>query len=280
MQGMNSMRSSPSSSSSDYPPQYAPPSSPQGGFGGGFPTGFSNGPPPPGFGPQSGHASSGVGGHYPQAPPPQPVQVQMQMQAPVPVDPLLAIPPEPQALVVDDSIVLIRNPREFHRKKNLFTASGPAGLQVFSDFERVLTGCRSSVDGSRLVGTAELLEMSPALMPAASQALRQVAIDFDAVDMDDAGFEEYTRRCQQAIAQLAGLHLAAVPPVTRDFISSGKLSLREGAAGALASLSRTGVPTFVFSSGYGDIVTQCLVQAGCVDPSQPLATPQNVRVIR
>lgn len=217
----------------------------------------------------------------------QSVSSQIHLQAPgtappVPAsapDPLLAIPPEPQALVVEDTVVLIRNPREFFRKKNLMTIAGPGAFQVFTDFERVVTGCRAS-DGTRLLGTAELLETSPALLPQAVSALRNVAVEFDSVDMDDSGFEEYTRRCQEIIATQAGMHMAAVSPVSRDFVSSGKLVLREGAVGALNALARIGVPTFVFSSGYGDLVAQVLVQAGVTDSAQPSAIPQNVRVIR
>jgi len=178
--------------------------------------------------------------------------------------------------------VLIRNPREFHRKKALFTAAGPAALQVFSDFERVLTACRSPEDaGCRLLGTAELLETSPALLPAAVAALRQVGAEFEsAVEMDDAAFEEYTRRCQAIIAGQAGLHMASVAPATRDLLGSGKMVLREGVIATLAALTRVGVPTFVFSSGYGDVVAQVLAQSGCADPVLPSAVPQNVRVIR
>jgi hypothetical protein len=195
------------------------------------------------------------------------------------VDPLLSIPPEPQALVFEDSIVLIRAPRELARKKNAFTAAGGAALQVFTDFERVLTTTRAQ-DGARSLGTAELLETSPALLPASVQALKQLAAEFETVDMDDSGFEEYVRRCQQIIAAQAGLHMASVGPATRDMLAGGRLVLRDGGLLALQPLTSKGVPVYLFSSGYGDIVTQCLLQLGCVDAQHPTMVPQNIRIIR
>lgn len=51
------------------------------------------------------------------------------------------------------------------------------------------------------------------------------------------------------MAAEGGLHLASIAPATRDMLSSGRLSLREGCQGAMAALASKGVPTFVFSSG-------------------------------
>ena len=59
------------------------------------------------------------------------------------------IPPEPQVFVVDDCIVIVNKPKEFHRKKILLTSAGPAALQVFTDFEHVLTKFKTE-DGSTL----------------------------------------------------------------------------------------------------------------------------------
>lgn len=175
--------------------------------------------------------------------------------------------------------MLILKPREFYRKKHLFAAAGSGALQFYSDFERVLTSNKAS-DGSRCLGTAELLETSPALLPQAVQAIKAVGVEFDSVDMNDAAFEEYSRRCQQVIAAQAGLHMASVAPATRDMLATGRLTLRDGWQGTLHSLTSKGVPTFIFSSGYGDIVLQCLVQSGCVDASHSTVVPQNIRVIR
>jgi hypothetical protein len=41
----------------------------------------------------------------------------------------------------------------------------------------------------------------------------------------------------------------------------GRLGLREGWSEALRSLAARGVPTYLFSTGYGDVVTQVLLQA-------------------
>jgi hypothetical protein len=85
-------------------------------------------------------------------------------------EPVNVLPPEPQAFVAEDSIVLILKPNEFfrfvnsdllivllsklwidfYRKKAIMTAMGPANLQVFSDFEHVFTKFRAE-DGSEFI---------------------------------------------------------------------------------------------------------------------------------
>ena len=51
---------------------------------------------------------------------------------------------EPQVFVHSDNIVMILRPREFYRKKQAIIAGGAKNLQVFTDFERVMTRFRTS----------------------------------------------------------------------------------------------------------------------------------------
>jgi hypothetical protein len=60
----------------------------------------------------------------------------------------------------------------------------------------------------------------------------------------------------------------------RDY--QARLGLREGWKEALQSLAVRNVPTFLFSSGYGDIVTQSLLQGGVGEHG---TLPQNLRVV-
>lgn len=73
-----------------------------------------------------------------------------------------------------------------------------------------------------------------------------------------------------------------------------RLALRSGWAQTLQALSTSGVPTYLFSSGYGDVVAQVLLQAfypsstgssssggstGAQPPLPPPPLPQSLRVI-
>jgi hypothetical protein len=142
---------------------------------------------------------------------------------------LAQVPPEPQVFVHGDNIVMILRPREFFRKKAAIAAAGPQSLQVFSDFERVMTRFRAG-PGQRAMGTAELLESSGAVKAGAVQELNRLAEDFEgqmlALDQQEgegagqaaerfAMLEDFAARCQAAVAREGELHLASVGPVVR-----------------------------------------------------------------
>jgi hypothetical protein len=113
-----------------------------------------------------------------------------------PTPPHLLIPAVPQVFAVDDCVVMILKPQEYFRKKFLMIEGGGSALQVYSDFENVLT--RTQVNGARTVGSGELLECAQnVLSPNAVAQLRATAADFaliDEEDMSDAHFEEFSTR--------------------------------------------------------------------------------------
>ena len=61
---------------------------------------------------------------------------------------------------------------------------------------------------------------------------------------------------------------------TRDFLD--RMPLREGASEAFQALTYKGVPTYVFSHGFGDIVAQALIQGAGFEGG---VLPQNLRII-
>lgn len=66
------------------------------------------------------------------------------------------------------------------------------------------------------MGSAELLENSGAVHMKATEQLSAIAEDFDNVEyMDEAAFEDLTKRCQDVVARDGALHIASVAPVTR-----------------------------------------------------------------
>lgn len=68
-----------------------------------------------------------------------------------------------------------------------------------------------------------------------------------------------------------------------------RMGLRDGWKALLQSLTSKGVPTYVFSSGYGDVVKQALLLSGITSSEMPNSVPsqggyasgfpQNLRVI-
>ena len=81
-------------------------------------------------------------------------------------------------------------------------------------------------------------------------------------------------RCQEVISQRGGLHIQHVAPATRDLLKA--MGLRDGWKEAFSALTTKGVPTYIFSSGFGDVVAQALILAGGLAGS---SLPQNVRII-
>jgi hypothetical protein len=98
------------------------------------------------------------------------------------------IPPEPQIFVIEDCIVLIPRPQEFYKKKCEITQMGPQSLQVFTDFEKCLTKFRTE-DGEKSMSTAELLESSSLLMPAALQNIKDIIENFASLGQQGASYE-------------------------------------------------------------------------------------------
>ena len=178
------------------------------------------------------------------------------------------VSPEPQVFVVEDCIVMILKPVDFYRKKSEIARGGPNNLQVFTNFEGCLTRFKTD-DGAPAYSSAELLEESAALAPAAVAALRALASEFDnrMPSADEEGgnidgnasssFEEYTSKCHQIIAREGQLHLANVAPAVRAMLPF--MPFRDAWRECFELLTTKGVPTYVFSSGYGDVVAQVKV---------------------
>ena len=185
-------------------------------------------------------------------------------------------PPEPQIFVVEDCIVLIPRPAEFYKKKTEMSNAGPSSLQVFTEYERCLTKFQTD-QGERAMGTAELLESSSVLMPVALEKIKAVIDNFADMGAEGATYEaeeNYTAERERIIAQDGQLHMGNIAPATRDMIP--RMPLRDGWRDVFHALSYKGVPMFIFSDGYGDIVSQALNQGGGFEGGN---LPQNVRII-
>ena len=76
------------------------------------------------------------------------------------------------------------------------------------------------------------------------------------------------------VTERGGLYIGHVAPATREYTKA--LALRDGWKDAFSALTAKGVPTYIFSSGYGDVVAQALIQAGSMAGA---TLPQNVRII-
>eukprot|EP01041_Mallomonas_annulata_P008380 gene8380-17283_t len=275
----------PPSSNYPHPPQYGQDQSsqsqqqrPQGDIYQQYPSSSEFNPPPPlpqqqQPGPSMGEYGGSGANQYGGGPPPLPSLSQSQSQGgmggsmfdqqqqqqqyqmpPPPPPPEMMIPADPQVFVVEDSVIMVLRPREFYRKKQELSMAGAGALQVFTPFEDTLTRFQilspsGDSTGERSLNTAELLEASQALPP-------------------------HVCTLHVVIAREGGLHIANVPAIARD--SLVRCPLREGVRECLQGLAFRGVPVYVFSSGFGDLVAQLLIQGGTMEGG---AITPNVRII-
>ena len=126
-------------------------------------------------------------------------------------EPEPVIPPEPQLFTVDESVVLILKPKEFHRKKTAILRAGSGSVQVFSDFEHVFTKFRQD-NGEPTYSTAEVVESSPALLPGAISQIQSINQEVQNLSLD---LEEAMARCQTIIAREGGLNTMSIPIITK-----------------------------------------------------------------
>lgn len=203
------------------------------------------------------------------------------------------ISPEAQVFIHENSIVMIAKPQDFHHKKTLFQQQGSQQLQVFSDFEHVITKFKQT-KGQRALGSMELLESSGALSPTAVQQLQTLSDSIEnklnstlTNEEQDIIFEDFIQQIQTIVCGQGNLHIYSIPMVVRKLIEH--LSLRDGAKEFFQRLTLKGIPTFILSSGYGDVITQALTfgetasTAANNHPSSsfvpPATLPSNMRVI-
>lgn len=88
------------------------------------------------------------------------------------------------------------------------------------------------------------------------------------------------QRLGKSLRMTSSLDCDVTPILSRDSALLSKLGLRDGWKESLQALSLRGVPSFVFSSGYGDVVANALLLGGVsAASSSDAALPQNLRII-
>jgi len=197
------------------------------------------------------------------------------------------LPADPQVFIHEDNIVMILKPKEFYRKKFAIMAGGSNNLQLFADFEHVLTKFKlepPSIAGhekhsvERSLGSMELLELSGAVAQEALKHIQQLNVDFDqkfSQMLNEEGveesntakvhqlYEEMSLQYQQIISKYGNLYSGNILPATRELLP--RLGLRTSWKETLQALSSKGVPTFIFSSGFGDVVVNAMLLGGLIE---------------
>lgn len=69
-----------------------------------------------------------------------------------------------------------------------------------------------------------------------------------------------TESLQKIISTSGSLHMSSIPTIAREL--SSKLGLRQGWRQALQHLVTSHTPSFLFSSGYGDLIANILLFNG------------------
>jgi len=198
--------------------------------------------------------------------------------------------PDPQVFIYEDNIVMIHKPKEFYRKKFVMMAAGSNSLQVFSDFEHVFT--KFKLDSSsvahekhateRSLGSMELLEISGTMSQEALQRIQMLNQEFDQKfgqllneeSSDTSVYQLYEDMCvqyQQIVSKYGNVYSGSVLPATRELL--GRLGLRTAWKETFQALSTKGTPTFVFSSGFGDVIVNAMLLSGLTEPNAPGSGP-------
>ena len=100
-------------------------------------------------------------------------------------------------------------------------------------------------------------------------------MDFESRSEDDSeALERYTSQSQSIIASQGGLHIASVAPSVRAMMHF--MPMRDDFKLCLDCLTKQGVPTYLFSSGLGDIVAQAVLQSANLEAS---GLPSNLRIV-
>lgn len=114
------------------------------------------------------------------------------------------------------------------RKKMVLCDAGPDSVQVFSDFEHVLTSFATEKSGLpapqvvnsaekvRVLSSAELLESSGAVNAECVSKINAVADELDSnIEPESADFESVMAKVQAVLAQEGNVHISNVAPVVR-----------------------------------------------------------------
>jgi hypothetical protein len=134
----------------------------------------------------------------------------------------------------------------------------------------------------------DLLENSGLLSTEAKRQLNALNDEFDSQEtIDFQAFEDLTAKTQAILARDGNIPFNELSHMAKIFLA--KVGLRDGWKGALQALTSRGVPTYLFSSGYGDLVTSILYAAGLTQGLAsmpplsmmqiPSALPPNLRII-
>jgi hypothetical protein len=114
-------------------------------------------------------------------------------------------------------------------------------------------------------GSRDIVEVPELISKEVFQQIQRLYNEFNNNNNNNSPVDDYEslfRQVQTIISREGNLHVHSLHsgPLLRS--SLPKLGLREGWREALLSLSLRGVPTFIFSSGYGDIVNNVLLSEG------------------
>ena len=179
-----------------------------------------------------------------------------------------------------DNIVIVRNPRAMRQKMEAFARAGPRNIEVMANFEGGLKTFRTP-DGRCKTETTESLVHNALLPPAACANLQTIAEKFDdeykAATSPEARYanrENRKREMQRVVVtegNMYSINFGALP--------LSNVPLRANIESCLKSLAFHGVPTTIFSPGYGEALSQILAISlpGLTGPEGLL--PPNIRLV-
>lgn len=159
--------------------------------------------------------------------------------------------------------VIIPNPEKFAELKKIFIAQGAQKLHILTDFDRTLT--KAYVAGNFSPSIIALIRNGNYLTPEYAPKAHALFDLYHPIEIDhDVTLEEKNKKMHEWWRKHFDLLIASglTMKVMREIVSKGAIHFRENTPEFVDCLHEKNIPLVIMSAGPGDMIEECLRQAG------------------
>ena len=159
--------------------------------------------------------------------------------------------------------IIISNPEKFAELKKIFVAQGAQKLHILTDFDRTLT--RAVMNGKSSQSPVALIRDGNYLTPDYAPKAHALFDLYHPIEIDsDVTLEEKNKKMHEWWQKHVDLLIASglTMGVMREIVSQGAIRFRENTMEFIDCLHEKNIPLVIMSAGLGDMIEECLRQAG------------------
>lgn len=155
--------------------------------------------------------------------------------------------------------VIIPNPDDLEKKKDLMKKAGKSSLHIISDFDRCLT--KAFIDGKKIPTTLAKIREGNYL---SSEYVKKAYELYDIYRPIEISNKIPEKERDEKMVEWWQKHLEIMieygmnKNVIKDIIKDSKIVLRNGASEFFNLLAKEGIPLIIFSAGLGDLIQEFL----------------------